>query len=204
MAVNIPVNALVKIDGRRHRADLPPAIRKMAGPHHRRDGRADRHRSRAGHRHHQEIAAPQRQARDRRFRPRLFLAGAAEGAAVRRTQARPRLRHRLRHRQGQCAAVQDRDRPRAQFRQHRRGDRHREGVRCAGAGQHGLRLRPGLPARPADAGGAFHLAVAPARQRRKARQRSRRRRRSRWKSGRPERPAAATCRRSMRPGAAPR
>ena len=30
-------------------------------------------------------------------------------------------------------------------------------------GQHGLRLRPGLSARPADAGGAFHFAVAPAR-----------------------------------------
>ena len=108
-----------------------------------------------------------------------------EGAAVCRTQARPRFRHRLRHRQGQCAAVQDRDRPRAQFRQHRGGDRHRKGVRRAGSGQHGLRLRSGLPARPADAGGAFHLAVAPARH-------CARRGRTAddparvWKSGRPE------------------
>ena len=31
-----------------------------------------------------------------------------------------------------------------------------------GAGQHGLRFRPGLPARPADAGGALHRAAAAA------------------------------------------
>ena len=43
-------------------------------------------------------------------------------------------------------------------------DRHREGVRRAGAGQHGLRLRPGLSARPADAGGALHFAAQAARQ----------------------------------------
>ena len=147
---------------RRHRADLSAAIREMAGPDHRRHRRADRDRSGARQRHHQTPAAPQRPARDRRFRPRLFLAGAAQGTAVCRTQARPRLRDRLRHRQGQCPVVQDGHRPRAQFRQRRRGDRHREGVRRAGSGQHGLRLRPGLPARPADAGGALHLAVAPA------------------------------------------
>ena len=45
LAVNIPVNALVKIDDRRDRAELPAAVREMAGPDHRRHRRADRHRS---------------------------------------------------------------------------------------------------------------------------------------------------------------
>ena len=64
--------------------------------------------------------------------------------------------HRLRHRQGACADLQDRDRPRPQLRQP--GGRHRPGERRRrhGAAQHGLRSRPGLPARPADAGGALH------------------------------------------------
>ena len=43
------------------------------------------------------------------------------------------------------------------------GDRHREGVRRDRTGEHGLRLRPGLSARPADAGGALYFAAAPAR-----------------------------------------
>ena len=48
LAVNIPVNALVKIAGGRHRADLSAAVREVAGPDHRPRGRADRHRPRAG------------------------------------------------------------------------------------------------------------------------------------------------------------
>lgn len=39
----------------------------------------------------------------------------------------------------------------------------------AGADQHGLRHGPGLPARPADAGGALHVAAAPARRQPRAR-----------------------------------
>ena len=65
-------------------------------------------------------------------------------------------------------ALQDGDRPRAQFRQRGGRHRHREGVRCARADQHGLRPRPGLPAGTADAGGAVPVAAAPARRRHKA------------------------------------
>ncbi len=77
----------------------------------------------------------------------LFLAGAGQGAAVRRAQDRPRLCRRLRQRQGQCAVVQDRHRPCPRFRQDRCRRRHPESVRRARPGQHGLRLRSGIPAR---------------------------------------------------------
>ena len=82
-----------------------------------------------------------------------------------RAQARPHLRQRLRQRQGQCPAVQDRHRSRAQFRQCRGRHRHREGGGRARAHQHGLRPRPGLPAGTADAGRAVSVAAAPARRR---------------------------------------
>ncbi len=39
---------------------------------------------------------------------------------------------------------------------------HRKGGRRGGPGQHGLRFRSGLPARPTDAGRALHFAAAPA------------------------------------------
>ena len=67
------MNALVKLSI----ADIvraSPGSRQLAGADHRRDRGADRHRSRARRRNDQEARAAQRQARDRRFRPRLFLA----------------------------------------------------------------------------------------------------------------------------------
>ena len=54
MAVNIPVNALVKLAVPDIVADLSPAIREMAGTDHRRDRGADRYRSGACLRHHQD------------------------------------------------------------------------------------------------------------------------------------------------------
>ena len=89
-AVNIPVSALVKLSipdlVRAHR----DAGRSMGRADHRRHRGADRHRPRAGQRDDQEARACERQARDRRFRPRLFVARSPQGAAVRRAQARPR------------------------------------------------------------------------------------------------------------------
>ena len=92
----------------------------------------------------------------------LFGAGAVRRNALCRAQARSQIHRRLRHRQGQHAAVQIGDRPRPQAPAQRGRHGHRKGRRRHGAGQPGLRLRPGLPARPADAGGAIHRAVAPA------------------------------------------
>ncbi len=71
------------------------------------------------------------------------FADEAEGAAVRRDEARPLLRSRLRHRQGPRADLPDGDRPRPQLRRAGGGDRPGEGVRRGGAGEYGLRSRPG-------------------------------------------------------------
>ena len=54
LAVNIPVNALVKIAVADIVQNYRPQYRQMAGPDHRRDRGADRHRSQARQRYHQE------------------------------------------------------------------------------------------------------------------------------------------------------
>jgi len=90
-AVNIPVSALAKLA-------IPEIVRshRVQIDHwlvHRYHRRADRDRSSACRRDGEETRSSQRQASDRRFRPRLFIAGALEGASLRRAQARPNLRY---------------------------------------------------------------------------------------------------------------
>ena len=68
----------------------------------------------------------------------------------------------LRNRCRQRADLPDRDRAGAQAWRDGAGPRRDQGCRSAGAEQHGLRLWPGPPARPADAGGTLPVAVAAA------------------------------------------
>ncbi len=104
MAVNIPVSALVKLDVADIVQTYRPQFEKWPGLIIDVSEEQIVTDLALANDIHQTLAAPQRPARDRRFRPRLFLAGAAQGIAVCRAQARPRLRRRLRHRQGQCPA----------------------------------------------------------------------------------------------------
>ena len=165
-AVNIPVNALVQAVNPRHRARASRAGRTLAGTDHRRHRGADRHRSRARQRDDQAVCAMSTSS----------SRSTTSAAAIPRWRGSKELPFAELKLDRTFVTDCGTDKVNAPLCKtvidlaHNFGSaggrhRHREGLGRACPDQHGLRPRPGLPARPADAGGPFPLAAAPTRRR---------------------------------------